>query len=237
MPDGRTTVHKPLGRTSGDGRRELADALTHLAFLKNYLSQFEEVKRLNDENVSDLSRILADHQKQVRMTELLEGGKEVLRNLQEFGSVLDDISVIGSGIREISAQVNLLALNAAIEAARAGEAGRGFSVVAEEIKKLSERTRQSVGEIDRTIGSVRKELDSVTVNVDRLNEKMMDVERFGGELENRLEKMREAMTSSLLRRLLDVALFRQEKVFRLFRTAFSKLFFAENRRSSPERGS
>jgi len=96
--------------------------------------------------------------------------------------------------------------------------------VAEEIKKLSERTRASVEKIDRTIGTVRQELDKVTGNVTTLNERMGDMERFGADLENQLEKMRDAMNSSLLRRLVDVALSRQEKVFSLFRSAFSQLF-------------
>jgi methyl-accepting chemotaxis protein len=236
MHEVHTPLPSPDGLSSRDGRAELGDALTHLAFLKNYLAQFEEVKRLNDENVTGLARLLDGHQKQVRIAELVADGKEVLRNLEQFGAVLDDISSIGTGIKEISAQVNLLSLNAAIEAARAKEAGRGFGVVAEEIKKLSERTRQSVEKVDRTIGSVRKELDEVTGNVTTLNGRMGEMERFGADLEHQLEKMRDAMNSSLLRRLVDVALSRQEKVFRLFRTAFSKLFAADGRRSLPHNG-
>ncbi|OOH82085.1 methyl-accepting chemotaxis protein [Leptospirillum ferriphilum] len=216
---------------SEGGRRELGQALTHLAFLKNYLSQFEEVKRLNDENMIGLARLLEEHQKQVRIEELLEDGHEILRNLEQFHSVLGDISAIGTGIKEISTQVNLLALNAAIEAARAGESGRGFSVVAEEIKKLSDRTRSSVGEIDRTVSAVREKLEGVTKNVEVLNERMEKMEQFGQDLENRLKEMRDAMHSSLLRRLINVALTRQEKVFQLFRSAFSQLCFANKKRA------
>ncbi|POA57100.1 methyl-accepting chemotaxis protein [Pseudomonas sp. FW507-12TSA] len=137
---------------------------------KNATASAGDGRDLVQETVAAIERMSGD----VQDTASLIG--DLANESRDIGKVLDVI-------RGLADQTNLLALNAAIEAARAGEAGRGFAVVADEVRALAHRTQQSTSEIERMIGSIQngteQAVDSMRNSTERA-ESTLNIARGAG---------------------------------------------------------
>ena len=111
-------------------------------------------------NVDDLAE---------RIGEVLKLSQQALEVAADLKSKSDNISSVNRIVQDIAKQTNMLSLNAAIQAAQAGDAGRGFSVVAEEIRRLAESAQKSLAEIDESIGNVQKGSVETTGIVEKMS--------------------------------------------------------------------
>lgn len=122
---------------------------------------------------------------------IAERVKESAKTIEGLGVRSDQIGAIVSTIEDIADQTNLLALNAAIEAARAGEQGRGFAVVADEVRALAERTAKATREISEMIAAVQRETNNAVTFMD---EGVSEVEKRSGDAARSGDVLRQIIT-------------------------------------------
>ncbi|WP_060825374.1 methyl-accepting chemotaxis protein [Sulfurospirillum cavolei] len=113
---------------------------------------------------------------------------ELARQIAQLSSDADQVKNVLTVISDIADQTNLLALNAAIEAARAGEHGRGFAVVADEVRKLAERTQKSLLEINATINVIVQAINDASDHMNTNSQSMEKLTQIAHDVENNISQ-------------------------------------------------
>ncbi|GAA9565351.1 methyl-accepting chemotaxis protein TlpB [Helicobacter pylori] len=202
----KTSMDK-LVQIAQETQKSMKDSSTTLNSVKNKATDVASMMNASIEQSQGLRKRLIETQGLVKeskdaigdlfsqITESAHTEEELSSKVEQLSRNADDVKSILDIINDIADQTNLLALNAAIEAARAGEHGRGFAVVADEVRDLAGRTQKSLAEINSTIMVIVQEINDVSSQMNLNSQKMERLSDMSKSVQETYEKMSSNLSS------------------------------------------
>ncbi len=205
----KTSMDK-LVQITQETQKSMKNSSTTLNSVKNKATDIANMMNISIEQSQGLRKRLIETQGLVKeskdaigdlfsqITESAHTEEELSSKVEQLSRNADDVKSILDIINDIADQTNLLALNAAIEAARAGEHGRGFAVVADEVRNLAGRTQKSLAEINSTIMVIVQEINAVSSQMNLNSQKMERLSDMSKSVQETYEKMSSNLSSVVL---------------------------------------
>ncbi len=205
----KTSMDK-LVQITQETQKSMKNSSTTLNSVKNKATDIASMMNASIEQSQGLRKRLIETQALVKeskeaigdlfsqITESAHTEEELSSKVEQLSRNADDVKSILDIINDIADQTNLLALNAAIEAARAGEHGRGFAVVADEVRNLAGRTQKSLAEINSTIMVIVQEINAVSSQMNLNSQKMERLSDMSKSVQETYEKMSSNLSSVVL---------------------------------------
>ncbi|MCQ2906493.1 methyl-accepting chemotaxis protein TlpB [Helicobacter pylori] len=202
----KTSMDK-LVQIAQETQKSMKDSSTTLNSVKNKATDVASMMNASIEQSQGLRKRLIETQGLVKeskdaigdlFSQIIESAhteEELSSQVEQLSRNADDVKSILDIINDIADQTNLLALNAAIEAARAGEHGRGFAVVADEVRNLAGRTQKSLAEINSTIMVIVQEINAVSSQMNLNSQKMERLSDMSKSVRETYEKMSSNLSS------------------------------------------
>ncbi|GAA7506673.1 methyl-accepting chemotaxis protein TlpB [Helicobacter pylori] len=196
-----------LVQIAQETQKSMKDSSTTLNSVKNKATDVASMMNASIEQSQGLRKRLIETQGLVKeskdaigdlFSQIIESAhteEELSSQVEQLSRNADDVKSILDIINDIADQTNLLALNAAIEAARAGEHGRGFAVVADEVRNLAGRTQKSLAEINSTIMVIVQEINAVSSQMNLNSQKMERLSDMSKSVQETYEKMSSNLSS------------------------------------------